>query len=112
MQRENAEGLSDKIIVLCALDQSTRDISHFFEENYGSSFSAETICHIMDKVWLKIQSWQENWSNLSRDSDGSLVKLVYLDCCDIRMKWPMSLANWSLTAQQLCVRFGGWFAIL
>ena len=45
-------------------------------------------------------------------SDVSLVKLVYLDCCDIRMKRPMSLANWSLTAQQLCVRFGGWFAIL
>lgn len=112
MQRENAEGLSDKIIVLCAQDQSTRDISRFIEEHYDSSFSAETFCHIMNKVWLKIQSWQENWSNLSRDSDDSLAKLIYLTYRDIRMKRPMSFANWSLTAQQLCVRFGGRFAIL
>jgi transposase-like protein len=34
-----AEGLSDKIISLYATGQSTRDISKFIEDNYGSSIS-------------------------------------------------------------------------
>ena len=53
-----AEGLSDKIIGLYAQGQSTRDISRFIEENYGSSISAETISQITDKVWPEIQSWR------------------------------------------------------
>lgn len=255
-----AEGLSDKIISLYATGQSTRDISKFIEENYGSSISAETISHITDKVWPEIQSWrnrsledvypivwlgvltdlknrgvkdiliacidglkgfpdainavfpetdvqlcivhqirnslkyvasknqkefladlklvyqaktlekavmeleslaakwnekypivvrswQENWPNLSRyfqytedirrliyttntvegyhrqvrkvtktkgmfTSDDSLIKLVYLAYRNIRKKWTMPLANWSLIAQQLCIRFEDRFKIL
>ncbi len=53
-----AEGLSDKIISLYATGQSTRDISEFIEENYGSSISAATISRITDKVWPEIQSWR------------------------------------------------------
>ena len=53
-----AESLSDKIISLYATGQSVRDISNFFEENYGNSLSADTISNITDKVWPEIKSWR------------------------------------------------------
>ena len=39
-------------------------------------------------------------------SDDALVKLVCLAYRNIRKKWTMSLANWSLIAQQVCIWFG------
>ena len=45
-------------------------------------------------------------------SDDSLIKLVYLAYRNIRKKWTMPLANWSLIAQQLCIRFENRFKIL
>lgn len=45
-----AEGLSDKIISLYATGQSVKEISGFFEENYGTRISKETISNITDKV--------------------------------------------------------------
>ena len=45
-------------------------------------------------------------------SDDSLIKLVYLAYRNIRKKWTMPLANWSLIAQQLCIRFEDRFKIL
>lgn len=45
-------------------------------------------------------------------SDDSLVKLVYLAYRNIKKKWTMPLANWSLIAQQLCIRFNDRFKIL
>lgn len=50
--------MSDRIISLYATGQSTRDISRFFEENYGTSLSAETISNITDKVWPEIKQWR------------------------------------------------------
>ena len=45
-------------------------------------------------------------------SDDSLVKLVYLAYRNIKKKWTMPLANWSLIAQQQCIRFNDRFKIL
>ena len=45
-------------------------------------------------------------------SDDSLIKLVYLAYRNIRKKWTMPLANWSLIAQQLCIWFENRFKIL
>ena len=39
-------------------------------------------------------------------SDMALVKLVYLATKNIEKKWTTPLQNWSLTVQQLAIRFG------
>lgn len=39
-------------------------------------------------------------------SDMALLKLVYLATQRIEEKWTMPLANWSLTVQQLAIKFG------
>jgi putative transposase len=45
-------------------------------------------------------------------SDTALEKLVYLAYRNIREKWTMSLANWSLISQQLAIKFGDRFEIM
>jgi len=74
-----AEGLSDKIISLYATGQSTRDISKFIEDNYGSSISAETISHITDRVWPEIQSWRSR-------SLEEVYPIVWLDAIHYKVK--------------------------
>lgn len=39
-------------------------------------------------------------------SDMALLKLIYLATQRIETKWTMPLANWSLTVQQLAIKFG------
>jgi len=39
-------------------------------------------------------------------SDMALVKLIYLATKNIEKKWTSPLQNWSLTVQQLAIRFG------
>ncbi len=74
-----AEGLSDRIISLYATGQSTRDISKFIEDNYGSSISAETISHITDRVWPEIQSWRSR-------SLEDVYPIVWLDAIHYKVK--------------------------
>lgn len=38
-------------------------------------------------------------------SDMALLKLVYLATCNIEKKWTSPLQNWSLTVQQLAIKF-------
>ena len=40
-------------------------------------------------------------------SDLALVKLVYLATRNIEKKWTSPLQNWSLTVQQLAIKFDG-----
>jgi transposase-like protein len=53
-----AEGVSDRIIGLYALGNSTREISEWMEENLGNRVSADTISAITDRVLPEIQSWR------------------------------------------------------
>lgn len=39
-------------------------------------------------------------------SDMALLKLIYLATKNIEKKWTSPLQNWSLTVQQLCIKFG------
>ena len=39
-------------------------------------------------------------------SDMALLKLIYLATENISRKWTQPIRNWSLTVQQLCIRFG------
>ena len=40
-------------------------------------------------------------------NDMALLKLVYLATMNIQKKWTTPLQNWSLTIQQLYIKFGG-----
>lgn len=100
----------------------------------------------LEEKWTKkypvvIQSWQNNWDNLSTyfaydehirrliyttnavegfhrqvrkvtktkgafSSDIALQKLIYLVVNNISKKWTKPIPNWSLTVQQLYIRFG------
>jgi hypothetical protein len=44
--------------------------------------------------------------NQTFTSDMALLKLVYLATKNIEKKWTSPLQNWSLTVQQLAIRFG------
>lgn len=39
-------------------------------------------------------------------SDMALMKLLYLAAENISKKWTMPIANWGLSIQQLCIKFG------
>jgi putative transposase len=53
-----AESVSDRIISLYALGNSTREISSWMEENLGNRISAETISSITDRVLPEIKAWK------------------------------------------------------
>lgn len=74
-----AEGSADKIIGLYALGASTREISGWFEENVGSSISAETISAITDRVLPEIKEWK------SRQLDD-VYAIVWLDAIHYKVK--------------------------
>lgn len=74
-----AEGSADKIIGLYALGASTRKISSWFEENVGSSISAETISAITDRVLPEIKEWK------SRQLD-EVYAIVWLDAIHYKVK--------------------------
>jgi len=57
-ERILAESVSDRIIGLYALGNSTREISDWMEENLGNRISADTISAITDRVLPEIQSWR------------------------------------------------------
>lgn len=53
-----AEGVSDRIIGLYAMGNSTRQISDWMEENLGNRVSADTISAITDRVLPEIKAWK------------------------------------------------------
>lgn len=67
-----AEGVSDRIIGLYALGNSTREISDWMEENLGNRVSADTISSITDRVLPEIKAWK------SRSLD-SVYPIVWMD---------------------------------
>lgn len=74
-----AEGSADKIIGLYAIGASTREISSWYEENVGSSISAETISAITDRVLPEIKEWK------SRQLDD-VYAIVWLDAIHYKVK--------------------------
>lgn len=67
-----AESVSDRIIGLYALGNSTRQISDWMEENLGNRVSADTISSITDRVLPEIKAWK------SRSLD-SVYPIVFMD---------------------------------
>ncbi len=64
-----AEGVSDRIIGLSAMGNSTREIGDWMEENLGNRVSADTISAITDRVLPEIKSWKSRML-LSIDREG------------------------------------------
>lgn len=52
------EGMADQIINMYAFGTSTRDISKYFEREFDTSLSAETISSITDRVLSEIKAWR------------------------------------------------------
>ena len=121
-----------------------RDLKHVYKAD--TKELAETALDELADKWnqkypIVIQSWQNNWEELSTyfqytspirkliyttnavegyhrqvrkvtktkgafSSDMALLKLVYLATMNIEKKWTSPLQNWSLTVQQLAIKFG------
>jgi putative transposase len=62
-----------------------------------------------DKYSIVIQSWKNNWENLSTcfafPPDDSLRKALYLATEQIMVKWTLPMQNWSFTLAQLSIMF-------
>ena len=71
-ERILADSVSDRIIGLYALGNSTREISDWMEENLGNRVSADTISAITDRVLPELQSWR------TRPLD-SVYPIVWMD---------------------------------
>lgn len=53
-----AEGMADQIIGMYAFGTSTREISRYFEKEFDTKLSAETISAITDRVLPEIREWK------------------------------------------------------
>lgn len=53
-----AEGMADQIIGMYAFGTSTREISRYFEREFNTRLSAETISAITDRVLPEITEWK------------------------------------------------------
>lgn len=53
-----AEGMADQIIGMYAFGTSTREISRYFEREFNTRMSAETISAITDRVLPEIREWK------------------------------------------------------
>ena len=80
-----AEGVSDRIIGLYALGNSTRQISDRMEENLGNRVSAETISAITDRVLPEIKAWR------SRSLDP-VYPIVWMDAIHYKVMDERSCA--------------------
>ena len=53
-----ANGMADQIIEMYAMGTSTRDISSYFEREFNTTLSADTISSITDRVLPEITAWK------------------------------------------------------
>src|SRR5574344_1628957 len=53
-----ANGMADQIIEMYAMGTSTRDISSYFEREFNTTLSADTISSITDRVLPEITAWR------------------------------------------------------
>ena len=68
-----SDGLEEKIIALYARGLSTRDLNEHLAEIYGVKVSAELVSNVTDKIYPKIQEWQ------NRQLD-KVYPVVFFDC--------------------------------
>lgn len=74
-----AEGMADQIIGMYALGTSTREISSYFEREFNTRLSADTISAITDRVLPEIKEWK------SRSLDP-VYAICWLDAIHYKVK--------------------------
>lgn len=74
-----AEGLSDQIIGMYAFGTSTREISKYFEREFDTRLSAETISAITDRVLPEIKEWKTRMLD-------SVYAICWLDAIHYKVK--------------------------
>ena len=74
-----AEGMADQIIGMYAFGTSTREISRYFEREFNTRLSAETISAITDRVLPEIKEWK------SRSLDA-VYAICWLDAIHYKVK--------------------------
>lgn len=74
-----AEGMADQIIGMYAFGTSTREISRYFEREFSTRLSAETISAITDRVLPEITEWK------SRSLDA-VYAICWLDAIHYKVK--------------------------
>ncbi len=74
-----AEGMADQIIGMYAFGTSTREISRYFEREFNTKLSAETISAITDRVLPEIKEWK------SRSLDA-VYAICWLDAIHYKIK--------------------------
>ena len=74
-----AEGMADQIIGMYAFGTSTREISRYFEREFDTKLSAETISAITDRVLPEIKEWK------SRTLDH-VYAICWLDAIHYKVK--------------------------
>ncbi len=64
--------MADQIIEMYSMGTSTRDISSYFEREFNTTLSADTISSITDRVLPEITAWYgEVTLEAPRDRDGT-----------------------------------------
>jgi transposase-like protein len=74
-----AEGMADQIIGMYAFGTSTREISRYFEREFNTTLSAETISAITDRVLPEIKEWKSR-------SLESVYAICWLDAIHYKVK--------------------------
>ena len=74
-----AEGMADQIIGMYAFVTSTREISRYFEREFNTRLSAETISAITDRVLPEIKEWKSR-------SLESVYAICWLDAIHYKVK--------------------------
>jgi transposase-like protein len=74
-----AEGMADQIIGMYAFGTSTREISRYFEREFNTTLSAETISAITDRVLPEIKEWKSR-------SLESVYAICWLDAVHYKVK--------------------------
>ena len=95
-----AEGVSDRIIGLYALGNSTREISDWMEENLGNRVSAETISSITDRVLPEIKAWRSR----TLDAVYPIVWMDVANCLTIPVAWLCRRDNFPSLVVQSWIR--------
>jgi putative transposase len=68
-----SEGLEEKILALYARGLSTRDLNEHLAEMYGIEVSADLVSSITDRIYPKVQEWQNRQLE-------KIYPVVFFDC--------------------------------
>lgn len=77
--REIGGGFEDQILELYAMGNSQEDIRVHLEKMYGARLSKGAISAVTDRVWERIQTWQQR-------PLASLYVLIYLDAIHYKVR--------------------------